>query len=280
MSPHQEHPDASPPNGHSTAGLDAYLDASLSKRDRQAFERQLSADPNLRTELDLQKRIDAGLRDLMAVPPARTIKRSYLAQAAPSLADTSPKAVPAVSDSAGRAGGGSPWLRRFAVAAMLIAGAYGAWAAWSYFDRPPDEEWKPPEITAAPATLDEIYLARAKNWRAAWRCENDQEFADTFANRFEQPLLMRQPDPSAKIEALGLDYGRAISPSTVYLLANIEDKKALVFIDRLANDQPQVLAQGCGLHLHRRELPPLVLYELSPLPQPQLLELFYLPTAP
>ena len=53
----------------------------------------------------------------------------------------------------------------------------------------------------------------------------------------------------------------------------------IVFIDRVERDSGQTVDETSGLNLFNRRLGLLVLYELSPLEKPALLELFYDPNA-
>ncbi len=106
-------------------------------------------------------------------------------------------------------------------------------------------------------------------------CENDEEFADSFFKSYRQRLLLAQlPD---RVSALGLAYCNSITLKTTYLLATVEGEPVIVFVDRGDRDAGQTLSSGSDLHLYSRHVGSLVLYELSPLDQPRLLDHFYDP---
>ena len=106
-------------------------------------------------------------------------------------------------------------------------------------------------------------------------CENDEAFGDCFSQSHGQRLLLAQlPD---RVSALGLAYCNSIPLKTTYLLATVEDEPVIVFVDRRDRDAGQTLSPGSDLHLSSRHVGSLVLYELSPLDQPRLLDHFYDP---
>ena len=76
---------------------------------------------------------------------------------------------------------------------------------------------------------------------------------------------------------MGLAYPNTITPRTIALLARVHSEEVVVFVDRVRADPGQSLPQGSGLNLHRRRVGKLVLYELSRLDRPFLLDLFYQP---
>ena len=55
----------------------------------------------------------------------------------------------------------------------------------------------------------------------------------------------------------------------------------MVFVDRLeANAHPAEPDRSTGLHLFRKELGPLVMYELTPLDSPQVMDYLYAADVP
>jgi hypothetical protein len=76
----------------------------------------------------------------------------------------------------------------------------------------------------------------------------------------------------------GLAYCHSITRDTVCMVGSADaTSRIVVFIDRLEKDTQPVLPAESGLHLFRRELGQLVLYEVSPKDHPILLDWFYIP---
>jgi len=59
------------------------------------------------------------------------------------------------------------------------------------------------------------------------------------------------------------------------LMATVDGEHSVVLVDRLISDKPLEVRPGSGLNLFRREMGTLVLYEITPLPGPRLLDLAY-----
>src|SRR5262245_5889870 len=99
-----------------TMQLEAYLDNLLEPAERAAFERRVQVGPDLQAALGQQRLIDESLRRAMALPataPALTLKSHDLTSAPASLRLA------------------SPWLRRLALAAVVMAGMFGTWSIWN-----------------------------------------------------------------------------------------------------------------------------------------------------
>ena len=64
----------------------------------------------------------------------------------------------------------------------------------------------------------------------------------------------------------------------MYALARVDGQPVVVFVDRAERDPSTLQEPTEGLHLFRRPLGGLVLYELTPLEYPALLEQFFLPS--
>ena len=64
-------------------------------------------------------------------------------------------------------------------------------------------------------------------------------------------------------------------------MARVHGQPVIVFVDRIrAEREQQQLPPNSELHLYRREVGKLVLYELSPLDRPYVLDSFYIPDKP
>ena len=99
----------------------------------------------------------------------------------------------------------------------------------------------------------------------------------TFRKRFRQALLLG--DVPADVTPIGLAYGHSLSERTVYLLARVRGDPVIAFVDDTPNDKATDLPSSGPLHLFRRDVGRLTIYELSPLDRPFLLDLFYDPDA-
>ena len=116
----------------------------------------------------------------------------------------------------------------------------------------------------------------ANDMEPEWTCDTESEFADSIRSHFGQAAVIPFELPEG-VAALGLAYCNSISRRTVYLLAEVNDEPVVVFIDRVEADPGQMVDETSGLNLFNRRLGLLVLYELSPLEKPALLQLFYDP---
>ncbi len=253
--------------------LEQYIDGDLTGEALSLFERRVRAEPELRSEFALQREVSDSLR--RAYTPSKITRTQVLGIASPTLAaaetlppDQSRHAAEA-REIAGRVG--RPWFRRAAIAAALIGCAYGAWIVWPMLNQKPDSSATPkaPQLlTAADAYKSEV----ESGFEPDWVCANDQEFINTFKDRLGQGLVMKPA--TAQAQMLGLDYAKVLSPLTVTMLGEVDHQKVLVIIDRITQDKPDAVNAGLGgLHAFRREIGSLVLYEITPLEKPQMLDL-------
>ena len=243
------------------ARLDDYLDGLLDDAERRAFEAQLATDEQLRREVDLQRRIDDRLRGRFA--PAPRID----APAAPAPLPTTP--APAQRR--------RHWAAVASVAAILLIAA----GAWFTIIRP---NLMPPsgQGQVRPMAVDNVYnLMRRRAFEPEWKCETDAEFIAAVQDRLGFPALV-QADPP-ELQVLGWAYAESgayaiITMRTMILICRVEGgEHVLVFIDRLDADHPPERRDSSDLHLHRRELGELVLYELTPFEEPRVIERFTIP---
>jgi hypothetical protein len=87
-------------------------------------------------------------------------------------------------------------------------------------------------------------------------------------------LLAELPED---VVALGLSYSNTISPRTMLLLTEVAGESVLVFIDRRDTDDERSLFRGDDIHLFRRNVGDLVLYELSPFENRRVIDYFFNP---
>ncbi len=226
------------------AVFDAYVDGLLSAAERAAFERRLEADPALRAEVELQRRIDARLRVAMA-PPAMPEGEGKSADAASAPIPMRRVGMPA-------------WLK---VAAVLAVAAVGVWAAIA---RPWESwgPWLPSSLTA------DVVMKRMLDdgFTPTWKCENDTQFLQYSKDRLGVAFLVR---PAASVQVLGWTYspGLLAEPAQV-LLVRAEGEPVMVAMGPTRDDREIRVEAGSRLHVQRGVYRGVVMYEISKLDHP------------
>ena len=245
--------------------IDAYLDGQMTASKRESFERELEKDAALRDEVERQKRIDGSLSRLFAAPSAEEVLSRVRAQRAG--APGRPAEAATVGTQA------RPWLLRgLAVAAVIGIVAVGGRLVWkSYFQEPEPRFVLGPWRSLETAFHDTV----REGFEPLWVCETQEQFMETFRYRLRQKLYL--DETPEEIQAIGLSYMNTISTDTVVLLARVRGKEVLVFVDRYDQDKPQELSPESGLHLFRDRIGDLVLYELSPFDESQVIEYLDIP---
>ncbi len=234
--------------------LDAYLDGQMTPEQRTAFEQKIAADPELQAAVSLQREIDASLLRNFEPPQVAT-----------------PSAPPVTLRA---------WWRRpelLAVAATVAVAAIGLWRWYGHDLTPHERYWQ-----SSPHAMTTVYrYEMATDYRADWVCENDQQFAGSIWARFGQPLVLGVL-PSGS-EAIGLSYANTMSPDGMHLLARVDGRPVLVFIERAAVGGDQSISGlerlRTGLRLFSRTLGDLVLHEVTPHDRPRVLDHFSIPDA-
>lgn len=243
--------------------VDLYLDGQLDASQRETLEQRIAQEPTLRAEIDAQSTVDESLRRLFPVPTADRVLARVHGHTIAGAAVAKPGA---------RSGGAS---RGFALVAAVVIGALGIWRIASFLnpEPPPGSEryrWR---------DLQTVYYDEIDaGFNPHWVCKSDEEFASTFRDRFRQGLLL--DSVPEYVTPIGLTYCNSLSEQTVYLLARVRGKPVIAFVDNAENEKATRLPSSASLHLYRREVGRLTVYELSPLDQPFLLEHFYDPDAP
>ena len=251
-------------DGNSGMRLDAYLDGVMAPDECAEFQREIDSDDDLRAQVELQKEIDQAFGRLFQPPSAERVPVVIT-----DLRQSEPYTLPTTTK---RDWGAVP--RRLAVAAALVAGVFGGWLTWNALQPSSVSNsygpWRSIEVVYADSV--------ANGMKPEWTCDSEPEFADSIRNHFGYAAVIpfELPDGMA---ALGLAYCNSISRRTVCFLAEVNDEPVIVFIDRVETDSGQTIEESSGLNLFSRRIGRLVLYELSPLEKPALLELFYDPDA-
>lgn len=230
--------------------LNAYLDGTLDPAAKAEFERALQSDLSLRAEVDLQREIDASLGRLFAYEaPA----------AAPATLKYEP---PAPSKRA--------WVARIAWLASAAAVALGV---FSYV------QFGSPSGDTHPAPAAFYATVVDGGWKPSWACENEEQFARAVANQFQlTSASLVVPFDTPGVQLVGWCYansfraGTPLSERSLMLLTNVDGKRVLVVMDRIEKDRALKIERGKGLSMFRREIGGLVLYEVTPLDAPRVLD--------
>lgn len=272
--------------------FDAYLDGVLSEGERKAFAQSIRIDQEILELIDLQVRIDASLQrtfDPPALPrglidrlrAAVPLNGARIALPAPAITSTAEigeaalkgdrqQLPPVVLEK-------PSILRRPAVLAIVAVAAAIAWAVvgWQYFGLQQGQDEFDPRMPLA-----DIYRLRVESgFQPAWLCDDDRQFYDTFLGRQGQGLLLAELPPDRHM--VGLAYCGGLSHLTTAMLARVDSRPVMLFVDRLADDAPQVEPPaGSGLRLFRKQLGPLVIYEVSPFDSPTMLDYLEMTSEP
>jgi hypothetical protein len=168
-----------------------------------------------------------------------------------------------------------PRRRLALIAAATAATVVWGTLAWQYFGKKSDAPNYDPNIPLAT-----IYKTRvADGFHPTWICNDEHEFASTFLTRQGQGLLLASLPEGTQME--GLTYCGGISRYTTTMLARVNGAPVMVFVDRAdADTHPAPPAAETRLHLFRKELGPLVLYELTPLNHPTVMDYLRLADVP
>ena len=242
--------------------INAYLDDLLDEPQRAQFRQLMDRRPALRSELELQARIDESVVRLFASPSMESSRGR-------------------VTSSAGAAAVGTRRPRKSWAASLAIVGgvavlvllAGGGWWFWNTL-YPPAPAARVPTIRRL--TLAEIYReAEQTDFKPDWVCKTDKQFICTFYWKLGHGLLLGEAPVG--VQPLGLSYANAVNTGTfqiVLLTAKVNERGVIVAADNVEKDRGQTIEPGAGLHLHKRRLDHIVLYEVSPFDKPSLLGLF------
>ena len=239
-----------------------FLDQRMSPDERAAFLEQVSQDDALHQELDAQQEINAALARCFGHP--RLDKALAAITAAGSPTQTPPDKPPI------RLTRGA---RLLAAAALLAMSAGGLWYSYALLRPRPAVD---PYALQPWRSFETVYNDTVREgFKPAWVCRNEREFERTFARRIKQPLLLAKLP--AGVTAGGLGYSNTITPLTINVLGRVDGTPVMVFVDKLAADIGPPPPPPKGLNIFRHQIADLVLYEVSPLDQPHILQHFYVP---
>lgn len=246
--------------------LDLFLDGQLQGEPLAAFQRALDGDASLRERVERQRAINASLRRTFrpagaSIGPELGERLKALGANVPAMGDPP---APIKVDFGGR------WrIAKFAAAAIvLITLSIAAW------------QMNKPTGGLPRTDLAEIYQKAVDNgFKPAFVCTTDHEFAKTIADRFGQPMLVAA---APNIELIGWAYGPnykalTLSRDTLVLLAKVDSKPTLVFIDRKDKAMSPRFERAGDLSMHKKELGDLIMYEVIPGPKSGIVDRAFTP---
>ncbi len=236
----------------------------------------MSSDRQMQLELQLQTQIEESLKRLFvpSAAPADLLAR---------LQAPTPLAQPATQPRRN-------WAK-LALAAIAVSLVWG-FLIWQFLPHsrqqggpfnPAAYKYNNPYATMAydpNLPLSAIYERSVANgFQPGWVCNDPHEFASTFFSRQGQGLLLADLPAGTKME--GLTYCGGISPDTTTMFARTDGQPIMVFVDRASADtHPELPKTETKLHLFRKELGPLVMYELSPLDHATVMDSLHLADVP
>lgn len=241
--------------------LNAHLDGRLTGDEAARFRRLIDDDAELRAEFELQSAVDGSLRRLYTPPAAaRSGVNGKLPQAA-----IEPKPAAA-----------RPWRRSRRLLPLAAAAAIAVTGLLIYRSMPTADEpqFIMNELQLTQRTPDAFYqVLKARGFDTDWDCDDDRDFAAFVHRRLKHGLMLaRAPE---NVQVLGLAYGWTLSRKSVHLSARVDGQGVVVFIDRIDNPDRQAAAPTCKLNVYERRTDRFVLFEMSPLDRPHLLDLFH-----
>jgi hypothetical protein len=260
---HDDADDLGGGGGGGGSALDAYLDGQLGGAERAAFEARLARDPALAGARDAQRQIDGRLRGLFVVPPFIPLP---INGNPPSGANGHPAnghpVAPAAA--AGKAGGWTALKSAILSTKGLVVGlalltsllGVGAWLAFFRPAPPP-----PPQGL----TFAEIFQKQVNTPPDG--AIDDARVASHASATIGHPIRLK--GRSANLKLVSMSSAHVMSPHTFVLQARYEGQDVLLLADRACEDVPA--GHSCGMNQFRREVGGVVLYELTPLDQPMLL---------
>lgn len=255
-------------------GLDAYLDGLLSGPDRQAFEARLAQDPALRAEADAQRRLDGALRSLFVVPVPPPLPPIHVNGKPPLPGPGAGASGGAAAGAAGVAGllGKGPLL--LALLLALFGGAFTWWylAGGHFWSR-----------TKPDLSLENAYRQlQSDGFAPETQVTSESELSRVIVERLQSRIQLRRlnlrPAPPG-VQWLGIAGHCGLPFGGAIVMSKVDGRDVLLMVGPSYGNGTQSVPSWSKLHLFRKEVGPLVVWEVTPLKQPRLLDLVSLPDA-
>ena len=240
--------------GKSDDRLEAFLDELLDEQEKAEFLSETEDHQMLDRIQQFQREIDQSLQRSFDSQPLSDDRINALANRR-ETALTTPRLFQKTN-----------WMQVAAAAVILICSALVIW----YYSQTGTTE---PHFQTR--SLTAIYQeTRERGFQPYYECEDLDRFAAVFDQRQQQPLSLTDPMPDGR-EMLGLSYLGGLSRATTAMLGRVDETPVMVFVDRIENDDPFFAeSTDTNLNIFRRSERGLVFYEVTPLPESSMNELF------
>lgn len=235
--------------------ISRYLDGMLDADELRAFEEMRRSDPLIRAALETDLRV------------VQSLQASLVPSQSPSLhVDEAPSSSGNRLISTRHRTG---WWRLGGLAAALLLVICLGLAFRTHRAR--TSPFALP--TTEPATVYRV--AVDMGFEPAWVCSDDAEMLEFTRQRFRRGLLFT---PTPDVEVVGWGYAPgALSETSATLLVRFRDNRVVLLVDRSRHDraleEPSV--SDPSLHMFKRTVGRFVLYEISPLNRPVVLDAAY-----
>ncbi len=239
--------------------FDAYIDGMLEGKLLERFEAHIRKHPELQARVEEHRRIDDSIRNSFA--PSGGV---------PGLPDsfTIASATPKKS--------GSRRMLLAACAGLIVIGAAAMIYIKSVGSSIPAGGSTAPFVLVEP--MDLYQRLESESFKPEWACANDEEFFAYTLDKFNKPFLVRE---TPGLTLTGWTSSQVFSRYTGVLMAKGADGADIVMIiDQARFDRQLPELESLGLHLFRREVAGLVLYEITPAAEPVILPKVYQPEIP
>ena len=122
---------------------------------------------------------------------------------------------------------------------------------------------------SAARPLADLYRSAVESgFEPSYECHEPERFADTFERRQGKALkLLPMPQGS---RMLGLAFTGGLSRNTTAMLAYVDDRPVMVFVDQAKNDDKAIASADGALRVFRDERDGLVYYEVTPFDEPKV----------
>lgn len=260
------------------------LDSLLDGPDVGALAEALRGDPSLGEALELQHAIDGSLRRSFALPDLEALDGRVEQAAEAHTADSIPTAQPTPGAASSSR---STWMIVAAAAAIVLMTLLGLWR----LDPTRSEREQPLAVVDPPPPSLDDPAPVASRWSELYRDLPERGFGDSDPRAPGQgprgescsvdgrSELVLRPGSGLELRSecrgsfpcgqWGVEALRVLELSVA-----AQGPRVLVFVVMGSADPRPVLPAESGLYLHRRSIEPLVLYELSPLPEAAALDAF------
>ncbi|MCA9232046.1 MAG: hypothetical protein KDA57_15465 [Planctomycetales bacterium] len=245
------------PEPISNEQVDAYLDGLMRPEEREAFELRLREHPGVAKEIELQLRIDEGLKRNY---PLEQVSEGRLAEVLGATLAASREETTLVQHR-------RPWSRAKRASMVGLAAAL-AWVivAWQLGDGVFEAPYFQPQPVAM--VYQEVVN---RGFEPYYECREDDRFEATFLRR--QGLALSLAAMPAGSEMLGLSFAGGLSRETTAMLCRVDGREVIVFVDRLANDLSIAEQNDASeIKVFRVARDGLVFYEVTPFDAARVIE--------